>query len=305
MLLKQNILLRLGQLLNIDCANLNSKIETTLGHDENKIILIHSINSVDDVIPSEFVSTLETINDLIKLYFDCSESIKNIVLSVYSEKFINESINLDTEINVNFLNSVKELSSIEGTEVNIEKLNKLISELPVNSKFESFKDLVSKLDESQKNVYLKNLDGKKVAVTGSAGTGKTILATALAKKHSEEGKRVLFLTYNLKLASYIRDLLKDTVVDVSTAHQYFAFCLLDAKKNIHGNETLKNLDLLKDANFIEAHLNQGNSINFGLTSDWYEEKLASRLPQAIMLTKNQNLYETIIIDEMQLFLLGG
>ena len=150
MLLKQNILLRLGQLLNIDCANLNSKIETTLGHDENKIILIHSINSVDDVIPSEFVSTLETINDLIKLYFDCSESIKNIVLSVYSEKFINESINLDTEINVNFLNSVKELSSIEGTEVNIEKLNKLISELPVNSKFESFKDLVSKLDESQK-----------------------------------------------------------------------------------------------------------------------------------------------------------
>ena len=148
---------------------------------------------------------------------------------------------------------------------------------------------------------MKNLDGKKVAVTGSAGTGKTILATALAKKHSEEGKRVLFLTYNLKLASYIRDLLKDTVVDVSTAHQYFAFCLLDAKKNIHGNETLKNLDLLKDANFIEAHLNQGNSINFGLTSDWYEEKLASRLPQAIMLTKNQNLYETIIIDEMQLF----
>ena len=192
-------------------CKLKFKIETTLGHDENKIILIHSINSVDDVIPSEFVSTLETINDLIKLYFDCSESIKNIVLSVYSEKFINESINLDTEINVNFLNSVKELSSIEGTEVNIEKLNKLISELPVNSKFESFKDLVSKLDESQKNVYLKNLDGKGCCMA-SAGTGKTILSIGKSTVKKVESA---VLAYNLKLASYMRDLLKDTVVDVS------------------------------------------------------------------------------------------
>jgi len=144
------------------------------------------------------------------------------------------------------------------------------------------------------------LDGKKIAVIGSAGTGKTILATSLAKKHSDQNKKVLFLTYNIKLAKYIRDVLSQTNVDVFTAHSYFSSVLIEASKNISNTEILRNLNLYKDASFLLSHESQGHSVDYGLTSDWYEEKLASHYVQAIHIN-SQKLYDTIIIDEMQLF----
>ena len=64
----------------------------------------------------------------------------------------------------------------------------------------------------------------KIAVIGPAGTGKQYMATSLAKKESDENKKVLFLTYNIKLANYVRDVLSQTNVDVFTRSFVFFKC---------------------------------------------------------------------------------
>ena len=47
-------------------------------------------------------------------------------------------------------------------------------------------------------------------VTGGAGTGKTFIATEMARRFAGDGKTVLFITYNASLASYLAQKLKNT-----------------------------------------------------------------------------------------------
>jgi len=294
-----NILFRLGNLLSLDFEHLNNHLQTILKFEEDRATLVHFINDTE-IDPEDLSEVLTEINNLFYAYLNCDESLVNHIVN-YENSDNQKKLNFyEYDFKIQFIGNIDEVNSEELVKVDRDKLLSLTRDLPINTKFESFKDLINNLDESQKAIYLPSLDGKKIAVIGSAGTGKTILATSLAKKHSDQNKKVLFLTYNIKLAKYIRDILSQTNVDVFTAHSYFSSVLIEASKNISNTEILRNLNLYKDASFLLSHESQGHSVDYGLTSDWYEEKLASHYVQAIHIN-SQKLYDTIIIDEMQLF----
>ena len=294
-----NILFRLSNLLNLNFAHLNKHFQTILQFEGDKVALTHIVKD-SDTDPEDISEALVDINDLFSAYLSSDESIVNHIINYEDSDNQKNLQSFQYDFEICFIKNIDEVSTEKLVKVDNSKLLSLTTELPINTKFKSFEDLIDKLDKTQKEIYLPSLDGKKIAVIGSAGTGKTILATSLAQKQSDENKKVLFLTYNIKLANYIRDILSQTNVDVFTAHSYFANVLIEASRNISNTEITRNLNLYKAASYLLSHESQGHSVDYGLTADWYEEKLASYYVQAIHID-SQNLYDTIIIDEMQLF----
>jgi len=67
----------------------------------------------------------------------------------------------------------------------------------------------------------------KMAVTGCAGSGKTMLAVEHAKRLAEAGTRVLFVCFNKGLAEHLRERERDSGVDFQTFHK---LCFAMAKK---------------------------------------------------------------------------
>jgi len=294
-----NILFRLSNLLNLNFAHLNDHLQTILQFEGDKVALTHIIKD-KDTDPEDISEALVDINDLFSAYLSSDESIVNHIINYEDSDNQKNLQSFQYDFEICFIKNIDEVNTEKLVKVDNSKLLSLTTELPINTKFKSFEDLIDKLDETQKEIYLPSLAGKKLAVIGPAGTGKTILATSLAKKQSDENKKVLFLTYNIKLANYVRDVLSQTNVDVFTAHSYFANVLIEASRNISNTEITRNLNLYKAASYLLSHESQGHSVDYGLTADWYEEKLASYYVQAIHID-SQNLYDTIIIDEMQLF----
>lgn len=295
-----NILFRLGNLLDLQCSQLNSEFQTVLNYKNNNIALSHLLKNDNNLDSEELVSTLSSINNLFATFFETKDQLTNYIVGCGDEQIKEQILLFENNFTIKFIDSVEDITSDNFVNVDENKLFSLTKNLPVNMKFQSFDDLIDKLDKTQKSIYLPELNGKKVAVIGPAGTGKTILAASLAKKQDNEGKKVLFLTYNIKLANYIKDLLNHTSVEVYTAHRYFAKVLIEASNCISDSELKRNLNLYKAASFLLSHESQGHSIDYGLTSEWYEEKLASFYIQSIHLS-NEYLYDSIIIDEMQLF----
>ena len=69
----------------------------------------------------------------------------------------------------------------------------------------SLEDDLVKLTERQQMVFEGLTDNDRVLVSGSAGTGKTLLAINYAKEAAKQGKRVGFFCYNTKLADYLKE----------------------------------------------------------------------------------------------------
>lgn len=69
-------------------------------------------------------------------------------------------------------------------------------------------------------------------VEGKAGTGKTLLATEFARRRAEEGKRVLYLTFNKNLASRIKAQMASVLnVKVTNLHALFGeYVPIDTKR---------------------------------------------------------------------------
>ncbi|MDE6666755.1 MAG: NERD domain-containing protein [Clostridia bacterium] len=61
-------------------------------------------------------------------------------------------------------------------------------------------------------------ENDKILVSGPAGSGKTLLAIEYAKRKAKEGKRVLYLTYNKGIASYLSALDIPSSIAVKTLH---------------------------------------------------------------------------------------
>lgn len=295
-----NILFRLGNLLDLQCSQLNSEFQTVLNYENNNIALTHILKVDTNIESEELVSTISRINNLFTTFFETSDQIANYIVGHVDEQIKEQILLFENNFIIKFIDNVDEINSDSFLSVDENKLFSLTKNLPINMKFQSFDDLIDRLDATQKSIYLPELNGKKVAVIGPAGTGKTILAASLAKKQVNEGKKVMFLTYNIKLANYIKDLLNDTSVEVYTAHEYFAKIMIEASNCISDSELKRHLNLYKAASFLLSHENQGHSIDYGLTTEWYEEKLASFYIQSVHLTKEYS-YDSIIIDEMQLF----
>ena len=127
---------------------------------------------------------------------------------------------------------------------------------------------------------LKMIEGlRRVAISGGAGTGKTVLAMEEAQRCADRGARTLFVCYNRGLETYISHRLKDCPqVWVSTFHQ---LCT----------------ELGRRARVAWPSRKQDAS-----DKELFEEIHPERLMQAFELLPPKKTYDVIIVDEGQDFL---
>lgn len=64
----------------------------------------------------------------------------------------------------------------------------------------------------------------KAAISGVAGSGKTILGMAQAQRFAREGLKTLFLCYNRPLADWLKDALPPTYADQIPIHTFHGLC---------------------------------------------------------------------------------
>lgn len=88
------------------------------------------------------------------------------------------------------------------------------------------------LTEDQKRILRGLSSAHRAKITGSAGTGKTVLALDRAKTLSEQGQNVLLLCYNKPLCEYMKDWchfnISDASVEVRTFHSFCSKLIKDA-----------------------------------------------------------------------------
>ena len=144
--------------------------------------------------------------------------------------------------------------------------------------------LATVVEETEKSIYdftaeqvelfAAQLENPRMLITGGAGTGKTILATELAKKAAAEGNCVLFLTYNKNIAAKIAfDLQSDPNADLIDV-RYFH----DLLESVSGSRPEDGEDL----------------------SIYYEKTLPARFLEALRADPARIVpYELLIIDEGQ------
>ena len=145
--------------------------------------------------------------------------------------------------------------------------------------------LATNVNQDMKDIKLKTDDqifilremeaNHRMAITGAAGTGKTILAIEKAIMLAEQNKRVLLLCFNLPLGGY----LKQTLVDspTVTATHFHQFCrdiakMAGVKSNEKPHITLA--EQLID-NFTEADLDQYDAIIIDEGQDFSDEWLSA------------------------------
>ncbi|MFA7573654.1 MAG: NERD domain-containing protein/DEAD/DEAH box helicase, partial [Lutispora sp.] len=83
---------------------------------------------------------------------------------------------------------------------------------------EDVKDTYVRLNQEQSYAIEQFEENKRISIKGHAGTGKTLLAIQKCRKDSNEGKKVLFLCFNSKLADNIKNESND--FDVYTIHSF-------------------------------------------------------------------------------------
>jgi len=85
-----------------------------------------------------------------------------------------------------------------------------------------------RLNNTQMHVMESLEDNDRLLVQGSAGTGKTLLASEVARREAGKGKRVLLLCFTEALAAFLIDCFKGSTVEVG-AIRNFASNLLGEK----------------------------------------------------------------------------
>lgn len=76
--------------------------------------------------------------------------------------------------------------------------------LPLHKKIEAAESRFIELTNKQLELLQLVGQNPNIVVKGPAGSGKTIMATTIAREHAEQGKKVLLLTFNRVLANNIR-----------------------------------------------------------------------------------------------------
>lgn len=143
-------------------------------------------------------------------------------------------------------------------------------------------------------------------IEGTSGSGKTTLAKEVAKKHSLLNRRVCIIYRNLNIASEVRnEFIKENVdVDVFGLHPFIFDIVRSHKltgKNI--DIVLEVIDVIKKAN--ENLYNPPREIfdkNFEFGENDFYSKICTEALFEIAKSSDVELYDTIILDEAQLFL---
>ena len=105
---------------------------------------------------------------------------------------------------------------------------------------------VDQLTQEQQKILDFIDDQDNVAISGSAGTGKTFIALERARRICSDDKKVLFLCYNRQLRDYLSDNFYDENIKYYTVHQL----LHEQGMLVSLDETLS-LDLLDNFSFID------------------------------------------------------
>ena len=129
--------------------------------------------------------------------------------------------------------------------------------------------MASALEEQLELMYL--ISGKKqiAILSGIAGTGKTHIAIAEAKKAHQRGDRTLFVCYNSILAEYLRRELEDyALVEVSTISKYML--------------ELCDLEFSSDRD-----------------QDWWTKRLPTMAQEVIVNSGGLDRFDALIVDEAQ------
>ena len=91
---------------------------------------------------------------------------------------------------------------------------------PLNILLKQYEDVYYELAEEQLTYFESLLSIPKLAVSGGAGTGKTMLATSSAIEFSNSGGIVLFLCFNRLLQNALKNTIKLPNVTISTFHSF-------------------------------------------------------------------------------------
>lgn len=129
--------------------------------------------------------------------------------------------------------------------------------------------IASALEEQLQLMFL--ISGKRqvAIISGIAGTGKTHIAIAEAKKSHQRGDRTLLICYNSILAEYLRRELEDyALVEVSTISAYML--------------KLCGLDFSGDKD-----------------QDWWTHQLPEMAQEEIVKSENYDRFDALIVDEAQ------
>ncbi len=124
------------------------------------------------------------------------------------------------------------------------------------------------LTAPQKEIFAKLLTSQYCHVKGGAGTGKTIVASVLARRYAEIGKKVLYVCYNNALAMYLKRSMKGAGVSVCSFYQLGT--LFGRALNL-GNE---------DGNFVRSEAD-------------------CKLEVALQTVKADQKFDVLIVDETQ------
>jgi hypothetical protein len=117
----------------------------------------------------------------------------------------------------------------------------------------------------------------RILVEGGAGTGKSFLASELARRHSAEGERVLFVCLSPALAKF-----------------------LATQNRSYSNVTVISVhDLMLDVVRKYGSLPAGYKPGMDITDPWYKEQLATSFEQAAGHLSEGELFDVLIIDEAQ------
>jgi len=96
---------------------------------------------------------------------------------------------------------------------------------PLNILLKKYDERFLYLEQEQKGFFESLYKVKRLAVTGGAGSGKTMLAASAALDFSNEGKKVQVLCFNKMLSLALAENLKGPNLNVSTFHT-FAFQII-------------------------------------------------------------------------------
>ena len=217
------------------------------------------------------------------IFPDCS--LTNIVDNIeYSENNIIDADQFYNNFSQRISNLVKDLKpggnivNLENNEIN--KLKKIIrpdfeTYIKTSTILKDSEDEISQYTKDQLKVLERIEHEPRLLVTGSQGTGKTVMAEEIIKRFANTGKKILFINSgrlaNLLTKFKYRDDYKN--INFSTFNNF----VRDINK--HFNNNISNLS----KNFIEAN-------NF-LTKE--------ALQLLNKTTDNKYLYDFIIIDEIQ------
>jgi len=188
-----------------------------------------------------------------------------------------ESINLAFEkIKGKYMQLSGEPLDLYATKLRTSLLRGLGIIQPLNIRLKRFDEQFLQLEREQKSFFASLYQIRRLAVSGGAGTGKTLLATSAAIDLGNEGKSVLFLCFNRMLALALEATIANENITISTFHT-FAYKRVDEQ----------------DSGWLTRNPERGDEFHMRLLPEKFDE----------ITTKNNSKkkYDVVIIDEAQDF----